>query len=90
MADPDHDRRRFLLTALAGTATLPCAPADAAQVPDRVSPRSGSSGLDGLNLTPEVKADIEAFAQPVLQDVAYLSELALDDLEPALVFVPRR
>ena len=34
-------------------------------------------------------ADLEAFAEPVLRDVAYLAELPLDGLEPAFVYVPR-
>lgn len=51
--------------------------------------RSTFADVDDLDLEPAERADLERFAQPVLQEAAWLEELPLDDVDPAFVFVPR-
>jgi hypothetical protein len=79
-----HSRRRFLtsVTALGGVVPLGT-PAEEAR-------RAVSfAAVDDLGLDAAQRADLEAFAQPVLKEAAYLEELPLDDVDPAFVFVPR-
>lgn len=47
-----------------------------------------------LNLPPEVLADLEQFAAPIIRDARLLDELHIEDLPagsltPAFIFVPR-
>ncbi len=79
------DRRDFLIAALAGGAGA--SSAGAQDTPRTKSPAFAS--VDDLGLTPETRADLETFAEPVLREVAYLAELPLDGVDPAFVFVPR-
>ncbi|HUG54804.1 MAG TPA: hypothetical protein VMR21_14440 [Vicinamibacteria bacterium] len=79
-----HGRRRFLksVTALGGVVSLPTL-AEAAR------PHLCFAGVDDLGLEAAQRADLEAFARPVLEEAAWLEELPLDDVDPAFVFVPR-
>jgi hypothetical protein len=77
-------RRHFLtsVAALGGIAPF-AAPAEG------IRERPTFVAVDDLGLEPAQRADLEAFAQPVLQEAAWLEELPLDDVDPAFVFVPR-
>lgn len=79
------NRRTFL-----GLAVAAGAGASVALAAGEAAPRpAGFAGVDDLGLPAEARADLEAFAQPVLREVAWLAELALDGVDPAFVFVPR-
>jgi hypothetical protein len=79
-----HSRRRFLTSATALGALAPLTTPGLGA--DR---RTTFAAVDDLGLEPAQRADLESFAQPVLQEAAWLEELALDDFDPAFVFVPR-
>ena len=76
--------RRQFLTAAALGGLLPFA--EPAEGPRG---RPTFAAVDDLGLEPAQRADLESFAQPVLQEAAWLEELPLDDVDPAFVFVPR-
>jgi hypothetical protein len=79
-----HSRRRFLTSVTALGSVAPFAtPSDGAER------RATFAAVDDLGLDPAQRADLESFAQPVLQEAAWLEELPLDDVDPAFVFVPR-
>lgn len=80
-----RDRREFLVAAVVAGAGLPAALAAGETAPRRPA----FAGVDDLGLPAEARADLEAFAEPVLRDVSWLSELPLDTIDPAFVFVPR-
>ncbi len=81
------DRRDFLIAALTGGTAAAASTVTGQGTPVPRPP--GFAGVHDLGLSPEARADLEAFAEPVLRDVAYLAELPLDGLEPAFVYVPR-
>jgi len=76
-------RRRFLAAAALGGVAPFVGAAEGTR------PRATFAAVDDLALDAETRADLEAFAQPVLQEAAWLEELPLDDVDPAFVFVPR-
>ncbi|MBI2219750.1 MAG: hypothetical protein HYU53_00925 [Acidobacteria bacterium] len=80
----DQTRRRFL-TALTAVGTL----APFCEVLAGGERQVASRPVDALGLDSAQRADLEGFAQPVLEEAALLEELALDDCDPAFVFVPR-
>jgi hypothetical protein len=51
--------------------------------------RATFAAVDDLGLDAGLRADLETFAQPVLQEAAWLEELPLDEIDPAFVFIPR-
>jgi hypothetical protein len=75
-------RRQFLASVALGAAA-PLA------VPEGDRGRPTFAAVDDLGLEPALRVDLESFAQPVLQEAAWLEELPLDDIDPAFVFVPR-
>jgi hypothetical protein len=87
---PAKPRRSFLKLAAAGGAAIgvPATFVGAQPATTVVPPRS-ATGLDGLNLDVETRADIERFADVVLRDVASVSELPLEKVDLPFVFVPR-
>ncbi len=50
-------------------------------------PRAGLA-IDVLGLDAATRADLEAFAQPVLREARWLDELPLDGIRPAFAFTP--
>jgi hypothetical protein len=86
--DGRPDRRRFL-TSLTLGGLAPLAAPLATDATAEAAARATFAAVDDLGLEPAVRADLEAFAQPVLQEAAWLEELPLDDVDPAFVFVPR-
>lgn len=77
-------RRREFLTSLALGSLAPWAASA-----EEARARPSFAAVDDLGLDPAQRADLERFAQPVLQEAAWLEELPLDDVDPAFVFVPR-
>jgi hypothetical protein len=75
-------RRAFLASAAVAGAVAP----GAASAQGR--PQPSPLAIDALRLEPAVRADLEAFAEPVLRDTAYLAELPLENVSPAFRFVP--
>jgi hypothetical protein len=76
--------RRSFLTSLALGGVAPFATPSAG-----AEPPSTFAAVDDLGLDAARRADLEAFAQPVLQEAAWLAELPLEDVDPAFVFIPR-
>ncbi len=82
--------RRSFISGLASAPLLGASPAD-------VSPSAGEphgQPIHQLNLPPEVLADIEKFAEPIIRDARLLDEVDLGDLPagalpPGFVFIPR-
>ena len=76
-------RRNFAkgLAALGGAPLQPARPASA--------PEKDCLPIHELNLPPEVLADLESFAQPVLAQARYLEELPLEGVDPGFVFIPK-
>lgn len=52
------------------------------------SGQQSALAIDALGLDPATRADLEAFAQPVLREAAWLAELPLDNVAPAFRFAP--
>lgn len=50
--------------------------------------QAGPLAVHDLGLPPDVFADLESFAEPLLREARWLDELPLDDVEPAFAFVP--
>lgn len=82
-------RRHFLATAsiAPGAALVVNAPRDQPSPPAVEGLRPGLP-IDALGLDPATRADLEAFAQPVLREVRWLDELPLDGIRPAFRFTP--
>lgn len=76
-------RRQFLTSVALGGLVPFAGPAEGTRG------RPTFAAVDDLGLEPTQRADLETFAQPVLQEAAWLEELPLDDIDPAFVFVPR-
>lgn len=75
-------RRRFLASAAAvGAVVSP----GAQQVASGPRP---AFAVDALGLAPAARADLEAFAEPVLREAAWLDDLPLDHVSPAFRFSP--
>jgi hypothetical protein len=81
---PSGSGRRDFLTSLALGGAAPFATPSVGAA-ERVT----FAAVDDLGLDAARRADLEAFAQPVLQEAAWLEELPLEDVDPAFVFVPR-
>jgi hypothetical protein len=78
-----QSRRHFLTSVAALGSVAPLAAAEGAE------PGITFAAVDDLGLDPALRADLEAFARPVLQEAGWLEELSLDEVDPAFVFVPR-
>ncbi len=50
--------------------------------------RRPTFAVDGLGLDPAARADLEAFAEPILREAAWLDDLPLDHVSPAFRFSP--
>ena len=81
-------RRRFITTAAVVPATALAVDApDTRAFPAADPPRAGLA-IDVLGLDAATRADLEAFAQPVLRETRWLDELPLDGVRPAFAFAP--
>ncbi len=82
-------RRRFLASTLtAGALSSPSAVVRAQETVSAARDQRAQLAIDALGLDPATRADLEAFAQPVLREAAWLAELPLDTVNPAFRFAP--
>lgn len=75
-------RRGFLASAMAAGAMVPASATAAPQSPRATLP------IDVLGLDAATRADVEAFAEPVLRETRWLDELPLDTVPFAFRFEP--
>ena len=82
-------RRHFIAAASVVPATTLAidAPGTQARPAAGEPPRAGLA-IDVLGLDAATRADLEAFAQPVLREARWLAELPLDGIRPAFAFTP--
>ncbi len=76
--------RRCFTKGLAALGAAPLRAAGPAPASD-----TDSLPIHELNLPPDVFADLESFAEPVLAQARYLRELPLQGVDLGFVFVPK-
>lgn len=85
----DLSRRGFLASAVAvGAVAAGPTSAVADQAAVASSAPQPTLAIDALGLDAATRADLEAFAHPVLREAAWLAELPLGDIAPAFRFAP--
>lgn len=85
-------RRRFLAAApsAALAADVFAGPGESPRQapPAAIDPARPGLAIDRLGLDAATRADLEAFAQPVLRETRWLDDLPIDEVTPAFFFHP--